>query len=151
MAYKNMSLWEALRITLISCKFHSSFKKLTSPFKIKQKPFKETPTSLFGVFSKELMNYNFNANITRIQVYLNLRMNFQPPIWHTLDRKTTQIGWLAKREIQAFKVVVVTLLLMLLFDAFIPTSAPSHVIFDQVICLNMLKCYLYMFGTIKLQ
>jgi hypothetical protein len=49
---------------------------------------------------------------------------FQLPMWHTLDNKTTQIWWLTKMEYKYLKLLVIVLLLLLLtFDVFVTTSA----------------------------
>ena len=53
---------------------------------------------------------------------------FQPPIRHTLDRKTTQI-WLM--EYKHPKLWLLLLILLLSFDVFIPTSAHPLLLLDK--------------------
>jgi hypothetical protein len=73
---------------------------------------------------------------------------FQPQIWCTLDHKTTQICWLAKMERHTFEVVVVVLLcccvvaFALVIWCFYPHKCTSFVNFGQVVCPNILKCYI---------
>ena len=63
---------------------------------------------------------------------------FQPPVWHTLDLKTTQIWWLTNMECKHSKL----LLWCCCHLNFWPYKCTSLIIFGQVVCPNILKCQL---------
>ena len=67
--------------------------------------------------------------------------HFQPPIWRTIDYETTQNWRLTNSEYKTFEVVVVVL--MLLFGIFDPHKCTSLIIFEQVVCTNILRCQLF--------
>ena len=85
---------------------------------------------------------------TRIYVYLDLCMifgQFYPPIWRTLDCKTTKYddGWTWNTK---YKVVLVVLLHLLLSSGdFVPTSA--HPLFVQIY-LNISSTYTFLMPQI---
>ena len=63
----------------------------------------------------------------------------QPPIWCTLDCKTTKLWWLVNMEYKHSKL---WLLCFVVVWCFCPHKCTSLIIFGQAVCPNILKCQL---------
>ena len=73
----------------------------------------------------------------RIYAWILGNSNHQHDI-HVLNRKSTQIWWLANMGFEHSKLWL--LLLLLSFDVFSPHKCTSLINMGQVVCPNMLKC-----------